>query len=148
MCFQIQLQVGSFWPRKRLTEVRGGFVFCNPHRYKTRDWNPSVQDWDQSRPLTVDEECSAGLPQFCRAHHRNHHMWVTPAVPRLHTPPVMLVAVHIPSARGDSFKKMDSVCLKYCQFLSQSQLVWYLCAVTQWLSCWLLGLFSACCFRN
>lgn len=93
MCFQIQLQVGSFWPRKRLTEVRGGFVLCNPYRYKTRDWNSSVQDWDQSRPLIVDEECSAGLPQFCRAYHRNHHMWVTPAAlpfPHLHTLPVTL----------------------------------------------------------
>lgn len=36
------------------------------------------------------------------------------------------------------------MCLKYCQVLSQSQLVRYLCAVTQSLSCWLLDLFSVC----
>lgn len=33
-------------------------------------------------------------------------------------------------------------------FLSQSQLVWYLCPATQSLSFWILVLFSACCFRH
>lgn len=61
MYMQIQFQVGPFWPRKRLAAVWDGFVFCNPHWYKARDRNPSVQDGDEQRPLTVDTEHSAGL---------------------------------------------------------------------------------------
>lgn len=41
-CSEIQLQAGPFWPRKRLTAVGDGFVFCHSYRYKARDRNPSV----------------------------------------------------------------------------------------------------------